>query len=268
MAMPRYGLVCICLMCLYGHQVQAVEALPTPPLSVPPLDADHTELATVLRASVRPDGVDYASVQTMLPTLARYRVQLAQAPDPTDRQERLSFYINAYNALTLALVAEKLPPANRTWPAWSITVIGPPAGNAWKGFSYVVAGTPRTLDEIEHRLLRPLGEPRIHFAINCASQSCPALAAEPYRVATLDAQLATATANFVASPYHLRLADGRLRVNPLLEWFGDDFTAAGGVRAFLRAHVPPGPTATFLAGNEPLQYFLYDWRLNLAGASQ
>ena len=249
----------------------AVEAIPTPAsaaaIAAPALDADHAIWGAVLAQIVRPDGVDYAAVQRLQPELDRYRFQLAHAVEPTATAERLAFFINAYNALTVQLVASKLPADQKTWPDWSITLIGPPAGNAWKGYSFVVAGVPRTLDAIENAVLRPLGEPRIHFAINCASRSCPTLSAQAYRAATLTAQLANATAAFAHDPTQLRLADGHLRVNPILDWFAADFAAAGGVRKFLLSEVTePGPLATQLAGADPLQFFIYDWRLNLAHA--
>ncbi len=257
-------LAALLLFCLH---LSAVEDLPTPALTVPALDAGHRVLAEVLAAAVRPDGVDYAMVQQMRPTLDRYRAQLAAATDPAGRDERLAFYINAYNALTLALVAARLPADRALWPAWSITFIGPPPGSAWKGLRFVVAGTPRTLDEIEHAVLRPLGEPRIHVAINCASRSCPPLAAEPYRAATLDAQLAAAARVFATSPYHVRSADGTLQVNPILDWFGGDFAGVGGPRGFLRAYVTDSAMAAQLTGDGRLAFFPYDWRLNLAGAA-
>ena len=245
--------------------LQAVEAIPTPVISAPALDAEHRTWAGILGQVVRPDGVDYAAVQRLQPELDLYRVQLAHAVEPIVPAERMAFFINAYNALTLQLVASKLPADTKIWPDWSITVIGPPPGIAWKGFSFMVAGVPRTLDEIENSVLRPLGEPRIHFAINCASRSCPALAAQPYRAATITAQLASAASAFANDPSQLRLAAGHLRVNPILDWFADDFTASGNVRTFLKSVVTePGPLATHLAGTDPLQFFIYDWRLNLA----
>lgn len=250
------------LLCL---SLAAVEEIATPAVAVAPLDADHREFATVLAAVVKPDGVDYAALTRDHAALDRYRAQLAAATVPTDRAARLAFFINAYNAETLALVIAKLPADTTRWPTWSIKDAGSTFTSVWKGSSFVVGGSRYTLDQLEHAVLRPLGEPRIHLAINCASRSCPPIAAEPYRAATLDAQLETAARGFVASTYHLRLEDGVLRINPILDWFGDDFKAGGGVRAFLAKRASAGPVATYLATDKPLRFFDYDWKLNLAG---
>ncbi len=257
--------VFLLLLLLLQPSMMGVESIPTPTLTVPPLDASHAILAQVLGAVVKADGVDYAAVQRLQPELDRYRAQLAQAPAPKGRAEILALYINAYNALTLSLVASKLPVDQQQWPAWSITLIGPPMGSAWKGFDFEVAGQRHTLDAIEHAILRPLKEPRIHVAINCASRSCPALAAEPFIAARLEAQLTAVGARFARDPYHVRINAGQLRLNPIFEWFGDDFAAVGGPRATLLAWAPDSPAT--LSTTPDLHFFAYDWRLNLTGVA-
>lgn len=159
----------------------------------------------------------------------------------------------------------KLPADVGQWPAWSITDAGHLFTNVWKSYSFAVGGSRYTLNDIEHDVLRPLGEPRIHVAINCAFRSCPVLARVPYQTAMLNAQLEAASRIFANSPDQLRLDGEVMRVNPILDWFGDDFAPLGGVRAFLSAHVARGSIATYLAGGKPLRFFDYDWRLNLAG---
>ncbi len=245
----------------------AVEAVPTPTVAVPPLDAAQAEFASVLRTVVKADGIDYAALSDDHANLDRYRAQLAATTVPDDRTAKLALFINAYNAETLALVIAKLPADRAAWPTWSIKRAGGLLTSVWKAYSFEVAGQRYTLDELEHAVLRPLGEPRIHFAINCASRSCPSLADQPYVASTLDAQLDAAARAFAGSTYHLRLEQGVLRLNPILSWFGDDFAAGGGVRAFLQQHVPPGTVATALAADTPLKTFDYDWRLNLTGAA-
>lgn len=254
-----------CAILLLAACLAAVEAVPTPTIAAPPLDAGHAGFAPVLALAVQPDGVDYAALRADRAGLDRYRVQLARAAMPSDRAETLALFINAYNACTLALVIDRLPADRTAWPRWSIKDAGGALTSVWKAYSYEVAGRRYTLDEMEHAVLRPLGEPRIHVAINCASRSCPPLAAEPFRAATLDAQLEAVTRAFVASPYHLRLEAGELHTNPILQWFAADFATGGGVRAFLAARAPAGPLAAALAGTTPIRYFTYDWSLNLAG---
>ena len=187
---------------------------------------------------------------------------------PAATSAQMALFINAYNACTLALVVDRLPADASTWATWSIKDAGSTFTSVWRSYRFEVAGKRYTLDEMEHAVLRPLGDPRIHMAINCASRSCPPLIAEPFRLATLDAQLEAAARAFAASPHHLRLDEGVLRINPILDWFGADFAAGGGVRAFLRARVPPGPVADYLSGTGPLQSFDYDWTLNLAAGAR
>lgn len=244
--------------------VSAAEAFPTPSVQVPPLDAGHGEFATVLRAVVRDDGVDYASLRRDHSALDRYRAQIAKAPLPQQREERLALFINAYNAHTLALVVAKLPDDENAWSAWSIKKAGKIFTSVWKSYTFEVAGDRYTLDQIEHAVLRPMGEPRIHVAINCAARSCPPMLQQPLLAAGLDTQLEAAAVAFATSPLQVRLEKDVLRVNPILEWFAEDFERVGGIRAFLQARVPAGPIAEYLASDRPIRFSAYDWALNLA----
>lgn len=241
----------------FGSQVA------TPTVTAPPLDAEHTLFAGVLARVVKADGVDYAALRADHVDLDRYRVQLARSTVPTAHAEKLVFYINAYNALTLALVVDQLPADQARWERWSIKDAGSTFTNVWKKFTFEVAGQWLSLNAIEHEVLRPLGEPRIHFAINCASRSCPPLIAEPFRTATLDAQLTAVATAFAQSSYHVRLDGKDLQVNPILSWFGDDFRAGGGVAAFLAPRTRP-EVRHYLEQGGTLDFFTYDWLLNRA----
>ena len=124
------------------------------------------------------------------------------------------------------------------------------------------AGREVTLDDIEHQILRrELKEPRIHFAINCASVSCPPLPPEPYRAETLDAQLDEAARRYLASPEGLRVDGDTLRVSRILDWYRQDFVErfaslapAGGdeneraVRGVVIRFGPPEAAALALQG--------------------
>ena len=113
-----------------------------------------------------------------------------------------------------------------------------------------------------HQLLRPLGDPRVHFSVNCASRSCPPLLAKPYLAATVDAQLNSVTAAFATDPYHMRWVSGKLQVNPILDWFSEDFSAVGGVAKFLSPRSSP-EVRQYLDAGKKISYFEYDWLLNL-----
>lgn len=238
----------------------------TPPTQAAQLDDQHALLAQTLAAVVRPDGVDYAALRQDHAALDAYRAQLARAALPADPKARMALFINAYNAFTLALVLDLLPAEPSRWASWSIKDGGSTLQSVWKKYDFELAGQRVTLDQLEHERLRPMGEPRIHFAINCASRSCPALAATPYRAATLEADLAAAAQRFLGDPRQLRFSEGRLQVNPILDWFGADFAPLGGVRAFLRDHVAEGPLKDHLRGPGELGFFDYDWSLNLSAA--
>jgi hypothetical protein len=123
----------------------------------------------------------------------------------------------------------------------------------------------RALDEIEHEIIRPMGDPRIHFAVNCASRSCPVLAPKAYKAASLDRQLDAAVARFVADPRHYRLERGpppALHVNRVLEWYQEDFSGERGVVEFLLEYVPAEDAALLSEGGVAVEYLDYDWTLN------
>ena len=142
--------------------------------------------------------------------------------------------MNAYSALTLQAIVNHYPIQSRLLtlsPRNSIRQID----GVWTSLAWPVAGRRVTLDDVEHQILRPeFGDARIHFAVNCASISCPPLAGEPYRATTLDAQLDTAARRYLASGEGLRLSGSTLSVSSIFKWYGDDFIAAFASRV-------PGP---------------------------
>lgn len=211
--------------------------------------ADHVRLGEV--GGLRVALVDY-------PGLAR-DARLARAVSAFEtfplarlagEAETLAFHLNAYNLFTLRLVAEHQPLADiRDLGHWWRPV--------WKQTVGRLDGREVSLDDIEHGVLRPRGEPRIHFALVCASLSCPDLRAEPYRPATLDAQLDAQVRDFLANPGKGLARDAaRVRVSRIFDWFAEDFAVAGGVRTFI-AHYLPLPATVTLDADLP-----YDWRLN------
>lgn len=182
------------------------------------------------------------------------------AADPArmSRAERFAFWINAYNLMAIKTVIDR-------YPLRSIKDGGNLLFPIWKKRVGTVGGKERTLDEVEHAILRPeFGDPRVHFAIVCASLSCPDLRAEPYVAERLDAQLDDAARAFLANSSKGLVATAKgdgVRVSPIFKWFGDDFAGVGGVPVFLRANAP---ATVARAGLEPgsISYLDYDWRLN------
>lgn len=183
------------------------------------------------------------------------------------RDEREAFLINAYNAATVQLVLTRYPALA------SIKDLGGWVSSPWQKRFVVLLGTSRSLDEIEHRMLRGAPgyrDPRIHFAINCASVSCPALRPEAYVGPQLRRQLEDQTHRFLRDRTRNRYdtRKGTLRLSKIFDWYGDDFASRfGGVTGFLARYadaleLDAVATGHLRAGALSIAYFDYDWRLN------
>ena len=168
-----------------------------------------------------------------------------------NNQERLAFYINAYNILAMKMVLDH-------WPLKSIRDAGNFIAPVWKKEAGQIGGTTLSLDEIENKILRPMGEPRIHMAIVCASVSCPDLRQEPYRGKELDRQLDEQAGSFLSNPEKGLHVDGtEARTSRIFDWFEDDFKPGHeSVEKFIR-HYTDLPSGLKLKADLP-----YDWSLN------
>lgn len=225
--------------------------------------------ARLLKAHVRPgvsggirlNLVDYRAVKAdpayplALAALAEARVESLGSD-----AERQAFWINAYNLLAIKAVLDQ-------YPTSSIKDGGSLLSPIWKKSIGAVGGTPYSLDAIEHGILRKaFKEPRVHFAIVCASLSCPDLRPEPFEAARLASQLDGQVAAFLSNPTkglepgH----DGRTaRVSSIFKWFARDFEGSGGVAAFIRAKAGPEVATRIRALTDAgLSYLDYDWSLN------
>lgn len=146
--------------------------------------------------------------------------------DLKTRQEKLTFWINVYNIMAAKMVVDH-------YPVKSIKDAGSLFTAVWKKEVGVVAGKKRTLNEIEHEILRKMSEPRIHVAIVCASVSCPDLRGEAYTADKLDEQLNDQLKLFLANAekgLRVDLNKGRVYLSSIFKWFKEDFEAKGGVR--------------------------------------
>ena len=174
------------------------------------------------------------------------------------RPETLAFWINAYNVLAIDLVI-------RHYPVESIRDIGSFFRPVWKRAAGTISGRVLSLAEIEHQILRPLGEPRIHVAIVCASTSCPSLAREPFEAERLEEQLDRAMRRFLASPdkgMRIDRAAGRIQLSAIFDWFEEDFEPAGGVLAYLKPYLSRNDRQWLARSNPRISYLDYDWKLN------
>lgn len=172
-------------------------------------------------------------------------------------EERLAFWINAYNAFTLQLILDN-------YPIKSIMLLG----NPWDKFTFNVGGQGFTLNDIEHVILRTeFDEPRIHFAVNCASISCPKLKSEAYEKDTLEQDLEQATVDFIRNDQlHVKIDpdDGTVKFNVLLRWYKEDFGGLGGVADFVAQRISDQQEKEFLTSFDPkdIQFIPYNWGLN------
>jgi hypothetical protein len=227
----------------------------------------HAPWAAVLARFVDERGrVDYAGLRRDRTGLDAYVAALAALPsaevEAWPSRERLALWINAYNALTLRLILDEAP---RT----SIRDLDRP----WDRPRFVVLGAARTLNDIEHRIVRVRWrEPRIHMALVCAARGCPILMNRPYSGTRLEAQLAESSRRYLASPAGARAEPGRasLALSRIFEWYGEDFVdprdpqrakLEDAVRRFV-ATWGRGEVKARAEAGAPLEWIDYDWSLN------
>jgi len=225
-----------------------------------PTAPDYSAYAALLREHVRDGLVDYAALKNepRLPAIitALETTDLA----PLTRAERLAYWINTYNAVTLKLMAG-------AWPVESIMKIN--AGKPWDLplFTPHGASAPVTLNHIEHEIIRKqFDEPRIHFVLVCAAISCPPLMSEPYEATELDAQLDRQTRAFVRDSRHNRYdrAAHTLLLSPLFDWYAGDFGGAAAVPGYVRPYLPDADQRALIQHKHPpsMVFTEYDWTPN------
>ncbi len=228
------------------------------PTGAIPSTGDYGKL---LARVVKNGRVDYALVAKDRAVIDAYLAKVMQADvtKATDR-EKLAFYVNAYNAATMSLVLKYVRGRGKNGHDLAgVTAVKSALGKDFFGEKEViVSGKILSLNELE-KLGRDLGDPRIHFAVNCASISCPPLLDRPWKVETLDADLTAATKGYFASPQGLQIRGGKLAVSKLLDWYKGDFGGAGGVVNFLRQFAPDAAKAYL---DQPVEFLDYDWGLN------
>lgn len=217
---------------------------------------DYSQLDDVLVGNIKNGFVDYDGIQAD----KRFRTFLAQLDAATpaaiaSEDQFFAFYINAYNALAIAGILDGYSPHS----AWS-------RRKFFKKLEHPVLGANLTLDTIEHEQLRPRGDPRIHFAIVCASMSCPRLLNRAYLPETIDVQLHEVATRFINDPTRNRFDAGRkiAFVSQIFNWFSEDFErAAGSVQKYMARFVNDAEVQDLLRAEQfELRYEDYDWSLN------
>ncbi len=221
----------------------------------------------LLAQYVTPEGrVDYEALQgdgAFCQDMKR--MAMGNNPPPVTRDGQLAFLINAYNAAVLCAVVEDLTAE----PA--ATTRG--NGGLWRKLRFFVlrrfpiGGRKMSLWSLENRI-RKFGDPRIHFALVCASNSCPALRDGLYAADRLDADLDAAATLFINSPRGVVLdrSTRTLSLSQIFRWYARDFDPAGGVLSFIAKYLPPEDAAFLREHRDSLriEYMPYDWGLNAA----
>jgi hypothetical protein len=243
---PLFGLIFFLLFAVTGVPVSAQTSY-------------YDDYAVLLANYVSHGVVDYAGLKEHGGHVNRVLDVMASVdPQRLSDADRIAYYINVYNAWTLQLILEH-------WPGIrSIKEAGSLIRSPWKRkFVRLYTGTV-SLDAIEHDILRrTFPDPRIHFALNCASRSCPALAAEPYQGRTLSEQLQARTAAFINNSANTFVRDGRLHVSRIFDWYGEDFGGRDGIWTFIRRSAGPTLAAAMDAVTDRRLVFTeYDWSLN------
>jgi len=165
--------------------------------------------------------------------------------------EKLAFYINAYNILAIKMVLDH-------WPLKSIKDAGSLFSSVWKKDVGKISHKTVTLNEVEHEILRKMGEPRIHMAIVCASVSCPDLRNEPYTADKLSEQLDDQTRKFLNNVGKgLRIKGNVAEVSKIFGWFEEDFEQQGGITAFIKNYRSDLPNNIKIDSS-----ISYNWNLN------
>ncbi len=226
----------------------------------------HQLLTDLLSKYVQNGVVNYKSLKSDN-RLSQYIDWLARTDPQTlsDANNRLAFWINAYNAYTLKVICDN-------YPVKSIMDIQDPDGDlktsVWDRKVVTINGTLMSLNHIEHEIIRPkFKDPRAHFALVCASQSCPTLRSDAFEGESLDRQLNEQGRQFLTdtSRNEFNPARTEAKLSQVFEWFGDDFGSSKNARLrFLAPFLPDTIAQKILAapGQWTIRYKHYDWSLN------
>ncbi len=215
----------------------------------------ETAYGSLLAKYVAPEGVRYAAWKADAADVAALNEvtnQIAKTPVPGDRNAKLATYINAYNAWVLKKVLD-------AYPTKSVRDVAPLFGFFTRK-DIQVGGDKTSLNALEKEVIRGMGEPRVHFALNCASASCPPLAKAPYEGSKLDAELDKGAKGYLnGNEYGLKVMDGgkKIAVSQIFDWYKDDFKPLGGtvgvVNKYRKEQVP---------GDAGVSIMEYNWSLN------
>jgi hypothetical protein len=231
---------------------------------------DHAAWDRLLKTYVRPDAdglnrVDYAAFKRDGQAALKDYIAKLEAVDPAtlDRPEQFALLANLYNAKTVDIVLDHYPVKSIRDISLGGGLLGAFTGGPWKAKVLEMRGIALSLDDIEHGMLRPVfKDPRVHYAVNCASVGCPNLGAEAFTGAKLDAQLDAAARAYVNSPRGADPKPDGLVVSSIYDWYQKDFGGSeDGVIGHIGAYADPALVQK-LEGTKSIADYAYDWSLN------
>ena len=208
----------------------------------------HAPFDALLQTYVSANGlVNYAGFKKDQVKLETYLQELSENPPQNkSRNEQIAYWINAYNAFTIDLILDNYP---------TTSILKLDDGNPWDVKSISIGGKLYSLNEIEKTvLLKVLREPRVHFAVNCAAQSCPPLRNRAWQASSLQRDLEAATKAFINNPKFNTIEKKKAALSKIFEWYANDF---GSVIDFVNQY-----STTQLSAKAKISYLEYDWSLN------
>ena len=210
---------------------------------------NHNRWNKLLQKNVSEAGnVNYKAFKNNPTELHVYIDSLGENMPANDwnNEDKLAYWINAYNAMTVDLIV-------KNYPVKSIKDIKDP----WDQRLWKLGEKWYNLNEIEHQILRKMEEPRIHFAIVCASYSCPKLQNEAFTASQLEEQLTSATEEFLADTNRNEIASDRIKISKIFQWFSKDFKQDGSLIDFLNKYAEAQ-----ISSKAKKSYKDYNWDLN------
>jgi hypothetical protein len=250
--MKTFLTLIVLLFCFACHSINPTQS-GTKPVA-------HDAFTTILQKYVDVSGnVNYSGLRNDPTALTTYLEQLSDNPpnDQWTKQEQLAYWINVYNAFTLELILNH-------YPVTSIKDIGskiqiPFINSPWDIKLVRIGDEMYTLNNVEHNILRKnFNEPRIHFAIVCASISCPKLLNEAFTADKLESQLTQQSIAFLSDRSKNELSDpNNPKLSKIFSWFTSDFTQSGSLIDFINRYAPQP-----ISKKANIEYLDYDWNLN------
>ncbi|MDX1446229.1 DUF547 domain-containing protein [Lishizhenia sp.] len=214
----------------------------------------HAPLTKLLSKHVSAAGnVDYAAIKKDMGQLDAY-LKTLETSAPTDKwtdNAVKAYWINAYNAYTLKMMLKH-------YPLKSITDIKYGEQSAWDYKWIKIGGETLSLNNIEHQKLRAkFKDPRIHFAVNCASYSCPILLNKAYEASTLETQLNTQAKLFINDSKRNKITADKIQISEIFKWYKDDFASAGSIINYLNKY-----SKIKIKSTAKVEYLSYNWNIN------